>query len=225
MPTFLRSDRELHWFNNPKLLINPAPGTKLHPWLLDKGSLTAKLILLSQGEFRVKVLRQVHARASHSEALALGIAPQQLCLVREVILLGHNQPWVFARSVLPLTSLTGKLRHLRKQGSRPLGAFLFSQPKLTRSPISLSLIYRHHQYVPAALIDDAPVWGRRSIFYVEGKPLLVSEVFLTGFPGAIVNKVFIDSANIENIVNKNAVKENSVQKSVIKEIAVEKNAV
>lgn len=220
MPTFLRSDRELHWFNNPKLLINPAPGTKLHPWLLDKGSLTAKLILLSQGEFRVKVLRQVHARASRSEAAALGIAPHQLCLVREVILLGHHQPWVFARSVLPLTSLTGKLRHLRKQGSRPLGAFLFSQPKLTRSPISLSLIYRHHQYVPAVLLDDAPVWGRRSIFYVESKPLLVSEVFLPGFPGGMANKMVIDSANIENIFNENAVKKN-----VMKEIAVDKNAV
>jgi chorismate lyase len=200
LPTFLRSDRELHWFNNPKLPINPAPGTKLHPWLLDKGSLTAKLILLSQGEFRVKVLRQVHARASRSEALALGIAAYQLCLVREVILFGRNQAWVFARSVLPLTSLTGKLRHLRKHGSRPLGAFLFSQPKLTRSAISLSLIYRHHHYVPAVLMDDVPVWGRRSIFYVEGKPLLVSEVFLPAFPGVLANNN-IQNANIKSRVN------------------------
>ncbi len=185
MPTFLHSDRELHWFTTPKLPINPALGGRLRPWLLDKGSLTAKLILLSQGEFRVQVISQVHARASRGEAIALGIPPFQLCLVREVILLGHNQAWVFARSVLPLMSLTGKLRHLRKQGSRPLGAFLFSQPKLARSPIALGLIYRHHHYVPEALMGDAPVWGRRSIFYVEGKPLLVSEVFLSGFPGAI----------------------------------------
>ena len=152
---------------------------------MDSGSLTAKLIKHSQGNFRVHVLRQVHARASRSEALALGIPAQQLCLIREVILMGHDQPWVFARSVLPLTSLTGRLRHLRKQGNRPLGAFLFSQPQLTRSPIALSLISRHHGYVPAALMSDKPVWGRRSIFYVDSKPLLVSEVFLDRFSGTI----------------------------------------
>jgi len=192
LPSFLPLQRELRWFSNLKRLISrlptnlaPAPNLAsnrgLRPWLLDKGSLTAKLMALSHGNFHVRVVRQTYARASRSEAVALGIAPHSLSLIREVVLMGHNQPWVFARSVLPLSSLTGKLRHLRKQGSRPLGAFLFSQPHLTRSPIALALINRHHGYVPAELIGDTPVWGRRSIFYVDGKPLLVSEVFLPDF--------------------------------------------
>jgi chorismate--pyruvate lyase len=146
--------------------------------------LTAKLIKLSHGEFRVQVLQQVRARASRSEALALGIGFHKLCLVREVILRGHDRPWVFARSVLPLSSLTGALYHLRKQGTRPLGAFLFSQPHLKRSPIALGLISRHHTYLPKTLAGDTPVWGRRSIFSLDNKPLLVSEVFLPGFPCA-----------------------------------------
>jgi chorismate--pyruvate lyase len=140
------------------------------------------LIKLSGGEFRVQVLQQIHARASHSEALALGIGFHELCLVREVILRGHDQSWVFARSVLPLSSLTGSLRHLRKQGTRPLGAFLFRQPHLKRSPIALSLISRHHAYLPEALMGNTPAWGRRSIFSIADKPLLVSEVFLPDFP-------------------------------------------
>lgn len=135
----------------------------------------------------MQVLQQVYRRASRSEALALGIRFDALCLVREVILRGDEKPWVFARSVLPLTSLTGPLKHLRKQGARPLGAFLFSQPHLKRSPIALSLISRHHGYVPTDLIADTPVWGRRSIFSLCEKPLLVSEVFLPGFPGAAEN--------------------------------------
>lgn len=130
------------------------------------------------------MLRQVHGRASHSEALVLGIDFGERCLIREVILCGHSQHWVFARSVLPLSSLTGTLRHLRKQGARPLGAFLFSQPHLQRSPIALSLISSHHGYVPAELLGDAAVWGRRSIFSIDNKPLLVSEVFLPEFPVA-----------------------------------------
>jgi len=164
------------------LPLQPSPG--LQNWLLDAGSLTAKLIQLSGGKFRVQVLQQVYRRASRSEALSLGIDLSALCLIREVILSGNDQPWVFARSVLPLTSLTGSLRRLRKQGNRPLGAFLFSHPNLIRSPIALSLISRHHDYVPKELMGNSLVWGRRSIFIIEDKPLLVSEVFLPGFPGA-----------------------------------------
>lgn len=169
-------------------LFNQLPA-RLRPWLLDSGSLTAKLVALSKGDFRVKVLRQVHARASRSEALALGICFQQRCLIREVILMGNGKPWVFARSVLPLSSLVHRLRHLRKQGSKPLGAFLFSQPQLMRSAIAVSLISRHHDYLPADLLGDQSVWGRRSVFSVMQQPLLVSEVFLPGFPGTS-NRIF-----------------------------------
>jgi len=193
LPSFLPQQPQLRWLDvathssngrpSTRSLINLASNSDLRSWLLDKGSLTAKLMSLSRGDFRVEVLRQTRARASLSETQALAIAPHSLCLIREVILMGHNQPWVFARSVLPLSSLTGKLRHLRKQGTRPLGAFLFSQPQLIRSAIAVAVINRHHGYLPEALIGDKLAWGRRSIFYVEGKPLLVSEVFLPEFPG------------------------------------------
>lgn len=185
MPTISHFARELCWFVRPRQPWHLHPSTALRSWLLDSGSLTAKLQKLSNGHFSVEVLRQVHARASRSEALALGIGFNELCLIREVILRGHHQPWVFARSVLPLRSLTGSLRHLRKQGTRPLGAFLFSQPHLKRSPIALALISGHHAYLPEALIGANPVWGRRSVFSLADKPLLVSEVFLPGFASAI----------------------------------------
>lgn len=190
MPTFLHAQRELLWLSMPRRAIHDRPTAGLREWLLDKGSLTAKLVQLSHGDFQVKVMRQLRMRANPSEAFALGIKPYHLCLLREVVLLGQNQPWVFARSLLPLSSLTGKLRHLRKQGKRPLGAFLFSQPQLRRSAIALSLISRHHAYVPAELFtpasQDVSLWGRRSVFYVSGKPLLVSEVFLPDFPASTI---------------------------------------
>lgn len=184
MPTISHFKRQLRWSTHPALSSPLHPSTGLRSWLLDDGSLTAKLVKLSHGEFRVQVLQQAYARASRSEALALGIGFHEQCLIREVILRGHNQPWVFARSVLPISSLSGSLRHLRKQGTRPLGAFLFSQPHLKRSPIALSLISRHHAYLPESLLGNTPVWGRRSIFSIDDKPLLVSEVFLPDFPGA-----------------------------------------
>lgn len=157
------------------------PGMLMQGWLADSGSLTARLIAQSGGEFRVQVVRQIIGRPTLNERKVLVMKQSALALIREVILFGRNEPWVFARSILPLASLTGSLRHLRKQNSRPLGAFLFSQPQLRRSAIAVARINRDHAYVPRDLAHSQPLWGRRSVFYLRQKPLLVSEVFLPAF--------------------------------------------
>lgn len=165
------------------------PSPLLREWLINPGSLTARLVAKSAGQFRVDVVRQIIGRPRLNECQVLGIPVTGLALIREVVLFGRDKPWVFARSVLPLSSLTGELRHLRKQANRPLGAFLFSQPHLVRSPITLARIGAIHDYVPARLInmsrangsDPTILWGRRSVFSLRGKPLLVSEVFLPDF--------------------------------------------
>lgn len=155
------------------------PSPALQGWLLDEGSLTARLIALSHGDFYVEVLRQKIMRPGVSERRCLKMKRHELALVREVILHGDHQPWIFARSVLPLSSLTGRLRHLRKQGTQPLGAFLFNQTDLVRSEIAVRCLGPEHVYVPAPLCGELPLWGRRSVFYLDQKPLLVSEVFLS----------------------------------------------
>ena len=160
----------------------------LHTWLEDTGSLTARLITQSQGQFKVKVLFQGFGKIRLDERRALGLTKHQATLIREVILYGKNQPWIFARSLLPLSSLTGRLRQLRKTSRKPLGAFLFKQPRLQRSPIEVAQINCKHGYLPKYLHPDQTVWGRRSVFYVEQKPLLVSEVFLPDFIKEINNK-------------------------------------
>lgn len=176
----------------PRLLWRPIdrwhasrPPLALQQWLAHPGSLTARLIAKSAGRFRVEVVRQVIGRPDLNECQVLGVNPTSLALIREVILKGNDQPWVFARSLLPLTSLTGPLRHLRKQTNRPLGAFLFSQPHLVRSPIAIAAISRDHAYVPAYLAGSERLWGRRSVFSLQGKPILVSEVFLPDFVSSL----------------------------------------
>jgi chorismate lyase len=157
------------------------PPPALQPWLLDQGSLTAKLVSRSGGDFRVRVLRQTVARPLLSEQRLLGIPAGRQALVREVVLLGRGQPWVFARSLVPLTSLTGRLRRLRYLRDRPLGAFLFAQPDLQRGALEISRIRASQGYVPAEVSTGEPLWGRRSVFRLDNKPLLVSEVFLPSF--------------------------------------------
>lgn len=140
------------------------------PWLQDPGSLTQRLTRAANGEFAVRVLSQRWACPSADEARALGIQTRQVALIREVELLGRdNAPWVYARSVLPATTLTGRERRLRLIGSRSLGSLMFRDASLSRSPL-----------VSARLQDDdgQTYWARRSVFRLHNKPLLVCEVFL-----------------------------------------------
>jgi chorismate--pyruvate lyase len=168
--------RPLHQF--PR---HQRPTATLQDWLEHSGSLTARLLQLSQGQFAVKIVRQVIGIPALNERKTLRMSRPVRSLIREVILCGRGKPWVFARSVLPLTSLTGSLRHLRQQDTRPLGAFLFSQPQLVRSAIEVAPITLDHGYVPPRLCGEQSLWGRRSVFYLHTKPLLVSEVFLPDF--------------------------------------------
>jgi len=171
----------LTWQPLQSIARHQRPSPALQDWLGDSGSLTARLIVQSEGDFNVQVVRQIIGRPALNERHVLQMKQPALALIREVILFGRNEPWVFARSILPLASLTGSLRHLRKQDNRPLGAFLFSQPHLQRSAIAVARISRDHAYIPRDLADDQLLWGRRSVFHLQQKPLLVSEVFLPAF--------------------------------------------
>lgn len=151
-------------------------------WLLDTGSLTQRLVHASDGKFAVQVLRQQLDTPRLSERRVLGLAARRVALIREVILLGDAVPWVYARSVIPLSTLTGRLRRLRHLDNRPLGALLFEDPSMCREPVEVACHTHANTQLPSSLgVRGSPLWGRRSVFRLDQKPLLVSEVFLPGF--------------------------------------------
>ena len=154
----------------------------LGPWLIDEGSLTRKLVALSKDQFEVQVLRQDVATPDDAEAKALKITQQTPVMIREVVLKGRGRPWVFARSILPMTTMTGRLAGLRTLSNQPLGELLFQDPSMTREPLEAAWLPARILSVPAALAaGDEPLWARRSVFFLDRKPLLVSEVFLSEF--------------------------------------------
>ena len=162
--------------------VSRAP-TELRDWLLDSGSLTQSLQQASEGQFSVEVLSQSVQLPRLSERRALGLAPRRVALIREVLLFGRGTPWVYARSVIPMQTLTGRLRKLRHLDSRPLGALLFSDPTMSREPLELACIpaNKNRSLNPKLPAYNQPIWGRRSVFKLSAKPLLVCEMFLPGF--------------------------------------------
>ena len=163
----------------------------LKNWLLDEGSLTARLKSHCD-DFSVSVIGEQQQLCSAVEACNL-IQVGEPILVREVLLYCNNIPQVFARSLLPLASLTGKEKVLANLGEQSLGQVLFNNPTLQRQRLEVSEftqgssvvrlaknIFDNIATLPAAETQYESLWGRRSIFMLENKPLLVAEVFLPG---------------------------------------------
>ena len=163
----------------------------LKDWLLDEGSLTKRLKGRCK-HFQVKVIGEEQQLCSAAEACNL-IEVNEPVLVREVLLYCDDVPQVFARSLLPLKSLTGKERVLGNLGEQPLGQVLFNSPSLQRQRLEFSSFSANSSVAMLAqslakqntqenspTLVKSPIWGRRSIFILEDKPLMVAEVFLPG---------------------------------------------
>ena len=156
---------------------------KWQHWLLDNTSLTQRLRIHCGMQFRVEVLKENWQRPLSTEAKILNIPLRQYVRIRQVYLHCHNQPWVFARTVIPQSSLSGVHRRLARLGTLPLGTILFAYHSLQRSDLQIAQLQSGDALYTLATSDleSAPpkLWGRRSIFYLAYKPLLVYEVFLS----------------------------------------------
>lgn len=150
-------------------------------WLVETGSLTARL-QRRYANFSVQTVRLINAKPLRDEAYCLHTASHQLALVREVLLMGNQQAVVFAHSVLPKHSLRGAWNGLGKLGNKPLGATLFANPKVKRTPISYKKLSANHALYQHAIqhLTQKPsfLWARRSVFSLNCANILVTEVFL-----------------------------------------------
>lgn len=153
----------------------------MRDWLFDSASLTRRLQGLCP-DFHVTVTALLRARPMRDEAALLGMRQGGHALVRHVYLRCAGTPVVFARTVIPLSALRGSARRLSHLGNRPLGAVLFSDRSMRRGEMQVACLDDRDALYRLAVngIEERPgdVWGRRSVFYLAGKPLLVSEIFL-----------------------------------------------
>ena len=165
-----------HWQSPGSLRV---PDFHLKNWLLDTGSLTERLQSHCR-HFRVQLLGQAQVPLLGNERDQVG--PGEY-LVREVILWGDDDPWVFARSLLPTALCTRERGELADLGERPLGRILFNDLRFQRQPFQISqLPARHSLLQQLGLTGRRPLWGRRSLFHYLDWHMLVAEVFLPQCP-------------------------------------------
>lgn len=154
------------WLPAPVLAGVPAGAWR--SWLQEKGSLTARLKRHATRRFAVRVLQDQLRQVPLLER-QLAAQPHPLMRVREVLLLVDDEPWVFARSLLP-RNLRGNLQpRLSQLGNQALGQVLFGHLGMQRGPLF---------FCRAGQLPFASLWGRASRFQQGSQKLLVTEHFL-----------------------------------------------
>jgi len=184
------SGGEPHW----RIAAGPRPAglsDEVAEWLFDADSLTKRLRQAGGGDFRVSLLKQRFERPLLCERRALGLDDRAIALVRQVHLYCAGEVKVYARTVMPLSVLHGSSRGLARLGGRPLGEMLFRDKSMRRSSMQVARVDEgdlFHDWGVACVETGAvvgQVWGRRSVFRLSGRPLLVNEIFLPPLPKSI----------------------------------------
>ncbi|WP_269518710.1 chorismate--pyruvate lyase family protein [Alteromonas sp. BMJM2] len=166
------------------------PEPRLKNWLLDTGSLTER-VQSACGEFSLQLLGQQTLEPHSTELPLLQANGQTTYQIREIVLCGDEQPWVFARSVIPQAVIDAELSNL---GSEPLGKRLFNDKRFVRSEFQVCTL--PYAQFPQHLAEQSSsqlstqlknntkqnLWGRRSVFTFGSHHLIVAEVFLPGSP-------------------------------------------
>ncbi len=148
-------------------------------WLTFRGSLTEKMEEASGRPIKVQVTAQGMGPVSEEERRCLGLLQREWAWIREVELSIDSVPWLLARTIVPRHSLVGELRRIKLLGEKPLGPLLFNRLRAERCDIDFTEV----DQVPWMKRRFAQsLWCRRSLFYVQHRPLLLKELFLPDHP-------------------------------------------
>ena len=155
----------------------------LWPWLTNTGSLTRRLQHYNKNGFSVDLLANSWIRALPDECRRLNIDFNALCYQREVRLLNGDSANVYARTIVPMATYQSMKHRFNHLGNQSLGEWLFTDPTVERGAIEVTALSRGQWLYEMAVLSE-PVrperlWARRSVFYIETRPLLVNEIFLS----------------------------------------------
>ena len=150
-------------------------------WICSESSLTVKIKQLGTA-FSVELLNQVNKSFSLDMQSLLAVNDNS-ALFREVLLKQGNNPLVYAQTIIPDSTITGTESMLSALGNQSLGQVLFQSPQAQRGDIEFSIVEPDSQlgkYIEQQLQQpiESTCYIRRSVFHLNGKPLLVCECFL-----------------------------------------------
>jgi chorismate--pyruvate lyase len=167
------------WLENRQGLRHKLPDN-VQSWTYESDSLTRRLRCCYGDAVIVKVLYQGWSRPFLSERRLLKLPENKYSLTREVLLHADGKPLILARTIIPASTIKAVKSNLSHLCNRPLGEVIFSYPKLERIAMDVALI-NPSTWTQSAITEtdiDQPIWGRRTVYAIAHKQMLVSEFFL-----------------------------------------------
>lgn len=154
----------------------------LRSWLLYPGSFMMRLKEHGVQNPLVQIIEERWQEPFSCEEKFLALRKKEKVLIREVCIVSENKIWMFARTLVPKKTLTGKESQLSELKNRSLGSVLFNDPTMQRSPFELAKLlpgsYWHEKMEDYSKLSLGACWARRSLFCLSNKKLLLTEVFL-----------------------------------------------
>ena len=172
-------DHEPDWYEHRRGSHHTLPES-VQSWAYEAGSLTQRLRDYYGNTIAVNILFHQWRTPFLSERRQLHLPPHRYGLTREVMLHTNGKPLLLARTIIPEATIKVAHRNLAHLGTRPLGEVIFSYPNLERISMDLTLIAPNtwtSQAQKKANITQT-VWGRRTVYAIMKRPMLVSEFFL-----------------------------------------------
>ncbi len=163
-----------------KYFQQPLPG-HLKPWLTHAGSFMERARQAGLHP-KVQVLNETWVSPFSCEKKLLNLSFRSVALIREVMISSEKKPLMYARTIIPIKTLSGAEKQLAHLKNRSLGSILFKDQKLERSPFEFFVLQEGHYFYARMnkLIDFAlpsELWARRSLFLTNKKKVLLTEVF------------------------------------------------
>ena len=173
--------REPAWLENRSGIRHTLP-ENVQSWTYEPGSLTQRLRDCYGDAIGVKILLQQWTAPFLTERKLMGLPENKYSLIREVLLHADGKPLILARTIIPSGTIKVAKSNLSHLGSRPLGEVIFSYPKLERIEMGVALIgtstWTKHAQAEGHISQS--IWGRRTVYAIAQRQMLVSEFFLPG---------------------------------------------
>ena len=134
-------------------------------WLNESGSITSRIKSFSN--FRLKLLKDGPGEVDTAED-DLIITNYKENNIREVVLYSDEEPFIYAKSILPIETIKLGLGALGNLKENPLGDILFSNPEIKKKYMLFAKFESNKRIF----------YGRKGIYTVKGYPFSVCEIFL-----------------------------------------------
>jgi chorismate lyase len=171
---------KLNWQDKETALLNIGD-KQAHAFLFQEGSLTRFIQQCCEGTFNIELIAESWSQPMLDETQLLSLPNSEITFIRESRLKCDKQTLVYARTVIPERTLSGKNKKLTELGTTPLGDILFNDEATYRTDMRYALIpvdCELHNEATKDSITSSELWGRQSLIYTEKQPLLITEIFL-----------------------------------------------